>query len=588
MLYLAEVQKQKGGLLGSSSKTGLKLLACQRKDQSWTTVPEELIGAEEANKLNDGVLVLVEMNSSHQVQRIQEAGHPLVNILQNFSRQLEKFKHKEQEIDQWKESLTFQAQEFNRREMEMETRLEELQHLEEQKQQFDTQHEEIQKLQAEIDRNREEIERNREELEGAWEHLRGEQRLIEEYKTGIKQQPVLDQDKSRLLAELLERLSNVNVPTEAVQDCLQQAFEIIDSQQAILNPQLEQLEQQQNEINSSQTEVDRLSQNLNEHQNQWEGVKNDLDSKRSQLQIQTTVLETKQEKAQLLKEKIQRSKELHQQLEPLATVTGSQFFSAAKNIDIQALENMSLEELQQTIKELEEKLKIDSNFVEEQEQELNYKQETITELEQKIAQATDEERSGLETELQDEKDSYQMLNETLVGQRRSLSERQSLLEAHKNILNRRQGNTDSTETGDSSIDLKPILAQLETEEQQCSEELKNLEAEIEQILSSIKEVESVVDSLTQEQESKRQEIQTIEENLLSLRTTTAESLGRFNLNQEVLLPIQDYLNNLREKLQGISDTLGQGQETENTQQQAIAEMREIVDSLLVEPEMVPS
>ena len=138
MLYLAEVQKQKGGLLGSSSKTGLKLLACQRKDQSWTTVSEETIGAEEASKLNDGVLVLVEINSSHQVQRIQEAGHPLVNILQNFSRQLEKFKNKEQEIDQWKESLTFQAQEFNRREMEMETRLEELQHLEEEQQQFDS------------------------------------------------------------------------------------------------------------------------------------------------------------------------------------------------------------------------------------------------------------------------------------------------------------------------------------------------------------------------------------------------------------------------------------------------------------------
>ncbi|MEO0970621.1 MAG: pilus motility taxis protein HmpF, partial [Cyanobacteria bacterium J06639_18] len=298
MLYLAEVQKQKGGLLGSSSKTGLKLLACQRKDQSWATVSEETIGAEEASKLNDGVLVLVEINSSHQVQRIQEAGHPLVNILQNFSRQLEKFKNKEQEIDQWKESLTFQAQEFNRREMEMETRLEELQHLEEEQQQFDTQREEIQNLQAEI-------ERNREELEGAWEHLRGEQRLIEEYKSGVKQQPVLDRDKSQLLADLLERMSNPGTPTEALGSCLEQAFEIVDSQQAVLHPYLEQLEQQQNEINLSQTEVDELSQKLTEHQNQWEQAKNDLDNKRSQLQIETAILETKQEKVQILKEQLQ-------------------------------------------------------------------------------------------------------------------------------------------------------------------------------------------------------------------------------------------------------------------------------------------
>lgn len=577
MLYLAEVQKQKGGLLGSSSKTELKLLACQRKDQSWTTVSEESIAAEEANKLNDGALVLVEMNSNHQVQRIQEAGHPLVNILQNFSRQLEKFKNKEQEIDQWKESLTFQAQEFNRREMEMETRLEELQHLEEQKQQFDTQREEIQNLQAEIDRNRE-------ELEGAWEHLRGEQHKIEEYKAGIKQKPVLDPDKSQLLVDLLERLSSGTAPTQAVGDCLQQAFEIVDSQQGFFKPHLEQLEQQQNEINQNQSEVDRLSQELNEHQSQWEQVQSDLDSKRSQLQVQTAVLESKQEKTRLLQEEIQRSEQLHQQLQSLAMVTGNDIFSG--DIDIEALENMSLEELQQTVKELQEKLEIDSSFVEEQEQELNYKQEAITELEQKIPQANDEERPNLETELQDEKDSYQMLNETLVGQRRILLERQSLLQGHQAVLNRRQGNTNGSEPGNNNIDLKPVLTQLETQQQQHSEELKNLEAEIEQILASVAELESVVDSLTQEQASKHQELQTIEENLLSLRTITAESSGRFNICQEVLLPTQDYLNNLRERLQGISDNLGQVQETGDSQLQAIAEMREIIDSLLVEPKMV--
>lgn len=587
MLYLAEVQKQKSGLLGSSSKTELKLLACQRKDQSWTTVPEESIGAEEASKLSDGALVLVEMNSNHQVQRIQEAGHPLVNILQNFSRQLEKFKHKEQEIDQWKESLTFQAQEFNRREMEMETRLEELQHLEEEKQQFNTQREEIQNLQAEIERNREEIQHNREELEGAWEHLRGEQRLIEEYKAGIKQQPVLDRDKSHLLGELLERLSTANASPETVRESLQQGFEILDNQESVLNPYLEQLEEQKNEINSSQTEVDRLSEQLKEQQDQWEQVKGDLDSKRSQLQIQTAVLENKQEKVQLLKEQLQRSQELSQQLEPLVVVNKNQVPSG--NVDIQGLENMSLEELQRKVKELENKLKIDSSFVEEQEEELNYKQEGIKELEQKIAQATDEERPGLETELQDEKDSYQMLNETLVGQRRSLSERQSEIQGHQGVLNRRRGNTNgSSAPVDSIIDIRPILTQLEDQKQQNSEELKNLEAQIEQILSNIKEMESVVDSLTQEQESKREELRTIEENLLSLRTTTAESAGKLSISQEVLLPVQDYLNSLREKLQGISDTLGEGQETEDIQQKAIAEMREIIDSLLVEPELVAS
>ena len=116
MLYLAEVQKQRGGLLSGAGKSELKLLACQRNDQNWSPVPDEVIVADEASKLNDGALVLVELSPNRQVQRIQEAGRPLVNILQNFSRQVEKFKLKEEEIDQWKQSLNLQVQELNRRE----------------------------------------------------------------------------------------------------------------------------------------------------------------------------------------------------------------------------------------------------------------------------------------------------------------------------------------------------------------------------------------------------------------------------------------------------------------------------------------
>ena len=119
MLYLAEIQKQRGGLLGGGGKSELKLLASQRSDQNWSSVPDETIVADEASKFNDGALVLVDLSPNRQVQRIQEAGRPLVNILQNLSRQVERFKLKEEEIDQWKQSLNLQVQELNRREMEM-------------------------------------------------------------------------------------------------------------------------------------------------------------------------------------------------------------------------------------------------------------------------------------------------------------------------------------------------------------------------------------------------------------------------------------------------------------------------------------
>nr|WP_211176248.1 pilus motility taxis protein HmpF [Brasilonema sp. UFV-L1] len=219
-MYLAEVQKQKGGLLGGS-KTELRLLAYQRTDQSWSTVSEEVVPVEEASKLSDGVLVLVEINSNRKVQQIQEAGRPLVNILQKFSRQVEKLKIKEEEINQWKQSLTFQAQELNRREMDMEVRLEQLQQMEDEFQCLKVQQQEVETSRKEIEKLQTQISLNRQALEGAWEHLRGEQRRLEEYKTECWHCAVLDDPQNGFRQKLQELAESLAIVQQTSHDQLQ-------------------------------------------------------------------------------------------------------------------------------------------------------------------------------------------------------------------------------------------------------------------------------------------------------------------------------------------------------------------------------
>ena len=53
-------------------------------------------------------LVMVELTNNRQIQRHYEAGRSLVNILQTFSNLSKKSKTQEEEIEQWKQSLTFQ------------------------------------------------------------------------------------------------------------------------------------------------------------------------------------------------------------------------------------------------------------------------------------------------------------------------------------------------------------------------------------------------------------------------------------------------------------------------------------------------
>ncbi|MEA5515854.1 pilus motility taxis protein HmpF [Nodularia sp. UHCC 0506] len=586
MLYLAEVQKQKGGLLSGGAKTELKLLACQRTDQNWSTVSEDAISAEDASKLNDGALVLVELNPNRQVQRIQEAGRPLVNILQNFSRQLEKFKLKEDEIDQWKESLTFQAQEMNRREMDMEARLEHLQQMEEEFQRLDSQKQEVATNREQILQLQADIERNRQELEGAWEHLRGEQRRLEESQTGSPQGQVLDEEQSRMMSELLERLSNRVAPTEIVREHLNLALELVESQQAILNPYWEKLEQQRTVATQQEEEIKHLSQTLSDRQTAWQQARDFLAEQKAQLKVNTATLASKENYVQIVKEQLQHQDMLHQQIRSLAATSSDVVLS--QQVDVEALENMSLEELQQVIQDLKYKLEMDSSFVHDQEQELTYKQETIEKLQNQINTPGEEDTINLETELADEKDLYQMLNETLVGQRRNLQQRQKLIQQHENILLKRQGNAVTQTEEDSQVDFAPILLQMKTQRQQQSQELENLEHEISQIRAAIEMDQGMIDNQIQEQNEKQQECQEIETNLLSLRTATAECWGRVNLYQEMLQPIQDRLDGLRHQLEEIAESLAQVQETGEHQLQTINEMRHTLQNLMTHSDLLAS
>ncbi|MEH2403588.1 pilus motility taxis protein HmpF [Nostoc sp.] len=587
MLYLAEVQKQKGGLLSGGAKTELKLLACQRTDQNWSTVSEEVIAAEDASKLNDGALVLVELNPNRQVQRIQEAGRPLVNILQNFSRQLEKFKLKEDEIDQWKQSLTFQAQELNRREMDMEVRSEQLQQLEDELQQLEEQKQKVDTSRQEIERLQTEVERNRHELEGAWEHLHGEQRRLEERQADFQQGTVLDEEQSRVMSELLDRLSSRVAPTETVREHLHLAFELVQKQQATLTPHWQKLEEQKTAIAQQQEEVERLSQTFSDRQNACLQAQNSLVQQTAQLQINTVDLTSKQEYARIIKEQLRNAEELYQQIHSLAAASGDVVLGQQANV--KALEKMPLEELQKIVQDLQYKVQIDASFVHDQEQELTYKQEAIEELQTKINHASDHDHINLELELTDEKDLYQMLNSSLVGQRRNMLQHQKFLKQHQTVLLRRQGHTLTNEAeSNNKINLEPILLQIENQRQQYLQEIPKLEREIEQIRSGIELNQGMIDNQTHDLDEKRQELKAIEENLLSLQRTTAEYWGRVNLYQEALQPIQDSLDGLRQKLQEIGESLNQFQEIGDYQLQAIAQLRHTLQSLISQPELLAS
>jgi chromosome segregation ATPase len=581
VLYLAEVQKQKGGLLSGGGKSELKLLACQRNDQNWSPIPDEIIVADEANKLNDGALVLVELSPNRQVQRIQDAGRPLVNILQNFSRQVEKFKVKEEEIDQWKQSLMIQVQELNRREMEMESRWEQVQQLEDESKRIDTQQHLVDTSRAEIDRLRAEVERNRLDLEGAWEHFRVEQQSLEQTKLNFEKSESLNQDNHRVLSDLLNRLSSDTAPINTVKETLSFTFEFAQKQQDVLNIHWQKLEIQRHEANQKQREAEEITQNLLSHQNELQQAEISLTQQIAQVQLNTATVNSKRELTAILKDYLGTEEKFYQNLHTLAANTELEV--SQPTVDVEVLQQMPLAELEKMVIDWQEKLDRDSDFVQEQEQELKYKQELIEELQQKIELSFGDEQTNLESELADERDLYEMLNESLVGQRRNLVGQQKTLQQNQVVLWQRQGI--SVDTDGKSASLESMVLQLESQKQQKSAEIQKLEDDIAQILNAAETEQGIIDHQTQEVEAKRQQVNSLQEQLLNLRTATSESWGKVNLYEEALQPIQDALDGLREQLQNIAESLTQVEATSDSQFQIVNEMRQAVESFMNLPEI---
>lgn len=587
MLYLAEVQKQKTGPFGGS-KAELKLLACQRNDQSWSAVPgDEVIPADEANSFSPGALVIVNLGNNRQVQgEIEPAAGRLARDLQNFSRLLEKAKSQEEEIEQWKQSLTYQSQELNRREMEIESRLEQMQAMDEDFQRLEQQRQELESANEETAKLKEDIVREQADLAGAWEHLRGEQRRLEELRSEVQYSVGLDQNQAGAIQDLLERISGAVAPTESVREQLNRAFEVVNTQQSGLDYHWQQLEQQRSQAIQLQTDVDRQAPELQNRKQELQQTQVSLEQAKAELKVQRNSLEMKQESAQMLSLQLRSQEELQQELARIAATSVG--VKISQKVDLEALEKMALGKLQEVVQNLQQDLEKVVCFVNDQEEELTFQRQAVEELQAKINAASEYDRMSLETELAEEQDRYQMLDETLVGQRRNLREREEILNQHQRVLRRRQGVAESNASDNQTIDLGPILNQLEAQRPQQEEELRKLESQIEQMRLSINQAEDLVRHQAGEQETKQRDLQSLEQNWQSMKELLVELSAKVNLYEEMLQPRQEGLNEIRQKLEEIAQTLNQIQETGDYQLQAIAEMQQMISNLIQSPELAAS
>ena len=568
MLYLAEVQK-KTRVLGSG-KTEFKLLARQQSEYSWTPANEDLIPAPDDVPYNSGALVLVDLSSNRQVQRHSEAGRQLVGILQNFSRLQEKSKNQEEEIEQWKQSLTYQSQELNRRELEIETRQEELTQLEEDSAQLDEQRQEIEAARQQVEQLQAEFERKSQELEGAWAQLNGEMRRFDERRVDHS---AASPEQLQVVHQSLERLSIAalqDVAPELTPESLAAQQDLIEQQQQQLGSHWQAFETQRRELETAQTALEERDRQQQERWQQWHQTHEDWQRDAAAVAAQQATLATKRELQGSLTAAAQQQQGL---IEQLKNTPGTPL-SLEDKLDLSALEAMPIEALQTKVSELEIDFQKSSRFVSSQEEELQLQQQTIDALKERIAQASEYDRMPLEAELADEVESYRMLDHTLVGQRRNLQERELLLKRHQATLAQRRGEPFEA---DGALDAAAPLNQAMAVQQMITAQAERLQAEIVAAETDVQSQQTAIDERKAALDSELNQLKQDDAALEGDRTATAQTAGKVQLYASVLQPVQDAFDQMRHQLPSLRDATERLQAAQADQTQALSEIKSALD-----------
>ena len=530
MLYLGEVKKQIRGFIGGY-KTELKLLACQHNDQTWSAIPgEDILTYDETNSLGEGALLLVNLSNNRQLQGNPElAGAEMVRQLQKIARLMERSKKDQEKIEEWKQSLTYQSEILNRQKMEMETRIEQ-----------------IEQIEAEF----EYLERKRQELETLKQQLNEQQRHLEEGQINFNSSPNLSPEKQQFIRSLAERLANNHHRGNSPSQILHSTLESVQEQQNILNSCWQSLEEQKKAVENRQFANNEMLDYLEQRARELQTSRGALETAKIQLQIQETVLSQKQELFESLNLTLQTTDSTRQML--LRLLQGEELDFDGK-IDLEALEKMPLEELESLVKNLQTDLKRWEIFVNDQEEELTLQCQTVEELEARMATIDESERANLEEELAEEQEKKGMLAATLVGQRRNLQERQAIRSQHLKILQRRQGILSPEDAQKCSFE--PLLILLEDSYQNNLQESQRLAAEIKRLQEDLPKNRDTIDEQWSDLEQKTREFEEQERqwrdaNLALLRLKT-----QVQQYETFLQPVQDQLDQIRQKLETISQWL---------------------------------
>jgi chromosome segregation ATPase len=519
VLYLAEVKKQTKGLI-SGLKTELKLLAFQRDDQAWTTVTnEEIVSCDYVNSVGEGALVFINLNNNREVQGSPELGGTrIVKILQYFSRILEKAREEQENIDTWKDSLTYQSQELKKRREQLESQFEEI----------------VQREEELAD-----IEEKRREIEEAWQKLAENQQQIQ----NLNPNNFLGEQRIAKLKELINSFASIFQETNSLPEKFKIMFRTIDTQQEYLQQEWHNLQKRRNEANQKANQLEQLNSQLKEKRKELSSVQKTIEQAKIEFKKQQIDLQNKQRILGIINVNLQSNLELRSNLlKSIKSFKNEQKEYKNPVENIESLESLSLAELQEEVNKLEQELQKWTFIVNGQEEELNMEVESVVELEQRLNEVEESEKERIRQELADAQERKKMMEETIEGQKATLEERRDVLAQYQDLLEHIQS-------------FQGTFAVLETQYNSLQQEKERLEPDINSFRLNLGSIQELIDQQSNTNQQRENELERELENWQYLQRESALIQAQVEVSEQILQPWQKAVNEIQEKLNQIENSL---------------------------------
>ncbi len=560
MQYLAELQKTQAafGLGGNSS---VRLLARNTGDNVWQPITNEQVlplqDSSQAKDFKDSQMVIAEVTSSNQVQSIQDASKKIVNILQAFSRSQDKYKSAEEEVEQWKQSLNFQSQELHRREQELEHKELELEHL-------DTRKQEIEELEAKFAQERSAIE----ELRKGIESERGQFE---------SKASALTIDQAEQIKNLIGQLSSNSANPASLREKLNSALELINKRQEVLTGFWQNLDKLKNEAEKQKAALNKSTEELTARKNQWQQTQSALADAQAELKAQRGILKLQENNMALSRVQLEAQVELYEQTSnAIESFGGPGSMEVLSTEEEHRLQSMPIQELELTIKSLQADFDKLANYVSAQEDELAGFEGEIADLQSQVETVDQFARIELESNKEFAEEQYKLLEDSVMGTRRSMQDRLSVLNLQKAILDRRKGIAVEASPVQG---LLPLLSQMEAQKNRQEQELRKMESQIEAVRNYTQQQQDVLGKQTQEHLQQEQAIRTAEVQYQERIGSVAELFGQISAQEQLLRPVQDIVDTLRPQLESAVQDLG-GSANAGNSSQALTDLQSIIQNLV--------